>query len=47
MIDYLHELIGNAPQGFEFLEYIFTFVLCLIGVFLCYKLVEALLNLFR
>lgn len=43
---YLQQIIGNAPAGFAFLEYIFAFVLLCFCLFLVYKLFEALFQLF-
>lgn len=39
MIDILREIIGSAPVGYEFLEYIFSFILLLVGVFITYQIV--------
>lgn len=46
MIDYLRDLIGLAPLGFEFVEYFFSFILVLSGLFIIYKAVEALCRMF-
>lgn len=43
---YLSNIIGSAPSGFAFLEYIFSFVLVCFTLFLVYKLFEALIRLF-
>lgn len=43
---YLSDIIGAAPPGFAFLEYIFSFVLVCFVLFLVYKLFEALARLF-
>lgn len=42
MKDILIELLGQPPQGFEFLYYFFSFILVLAGVFMIYKCVSAL-----
>jgi len=34
MIDILRSLIGQVPPGLEFLEYLFSFVLVVFGVFI-------------
>lgn len=34
MLDILRSLIGSAPAGLEFLEYIFSFVLVVFGLFI-------------
>lgn len=46
LLDYIHALIGQAPSGFAFLEYIFAFVLVGIALFIVYKAFEALFQLF-
>lgn len=46
MIDYLRSLIGTVPLGYNFLEYIFSFILVLFGLFLVYKFIEAICRLF-
>lgn len=33
MLDILRNLVGSAPAGLEFLEYIFSFVLVMFGIF--------------
>lgn len=44
MIDYLQDLIGNAPQGLEFLEYIFGGILVLFGIYVVYKILYIFLG---
>lgn len=34
MLDILRQLVGSAPAGLEFLEYIFSFVLVMFGLFI-------------
>lgn len=46
IISYIQSILGAAPQGFVFLEYIFAFVLLCFAMFLVYKLFEALFHLF-
>lgn len=46
LFDYVRALIGEAPSGFAFLEYIFVFVLVCIALFIVYKAFEALFQLF-
>lgn len=46
ILDYIHSLLGEAPSGFAFLDYIFAFVLVCIGLFIVYKAFEALFQLF-
>lgn len=46
MIDILEELIGTAPVGFDFLTYIFSFVLVLFGLMFIYKIFTVLLEIF-
>lgn len=43
---YIQTLLGAAPPGFAFLEYIFAFVLLCFSLFLVYKLFEAFFHLF-
>lgn len=43
---YLQQVIGAAPLGFSFLEYIFSFVLCCFALFIVYKVAEAICQLF-
>lgn len=46
IFSYLQSLLGSAPPGFAFLEYIFAFVLLCFAMFLVYKLFEAFFHLF-
>ncbi|MEE1321072.1 MAG: hypothetical protein UHM85_06005 [Acutalibacteraceae bacterium] len=41
MKDILIELLGQPPIGFEFLYYLFSFILVLAGVLIIYKCVCA------
>lgn len=47
MIEVLRELLGSPPLGFQFLEYMFSYVLVLAGLFVIYGAVCALIDLFR
>lgn len=47
MIEILNELIGQVPVGYEFLLYIFSFILVLAGLFVIYNAVCAVIDLFR
>jgi len=42
MIDVLRELIGQAPAGLEFMEYMFQYGLVLLGSVLLYKMITAI-----
>lgn len=46
MIDILIELIGQPPAGFEFILYIFSFILVLLGLYLVYSIARAVTELF-
>lgn len=46
MIDILIELIGQPPAGFEFILYIFSFILVLLGLYLVYSVARAVIELF-
>lgn len=47
MIDILIELIGQPPAGYEFLLYIFAFILVLVGVLIIYRAVCAVAEFFN
>lgn len=46
MKDILIDLLGQPPAGYEFLLYIFGFILVLAGLYLVYSLVRAVVDLF-
>lgn len=45
MTDILVELLGEAPAGFEFMFYIFSFILVLAGLYLIYSIVRAVIEI--
>ncbi len=47
IFDYVRQIIGQAPSGFGFLEYIFGFVLLSFMLFVLYKVFEAFISMFR
>lgn len=47
MIDILIDLIGQAPAGFEFLMYIFSFILVLAVLYIIYNCTVAIIDLFK
>ena len=47
MLDILTDIIGAPPIGYEFLLYIFGFVLVLFGLYILVQIVSAVLDLFR
>lgn len=47
MIDILRELIGVPLIGYNFLEYIFVYILVIAGLFVIYSCVSALIDFFR
>lgn len=44
MISYIQTILGNAPHGLEFFEYIFGGFFLFVGVYIVY---ETLSNFFR
>lgn len=46
MKDILIELLGQPPAGFEFMFYIFGFILILAGLYLVYSCFRAVMELF-
>jgi len=46
MIDILIELIGQPPAGFEFILYIFSFILVLLGLYIVYSIARAVTEMF-
>lgn len=47
MFDILKDLLGAPPIGYEFLIYIFGFILVLFGLYVITQIVSAVLDLFR
>lgn len=47
MLDILRDLIGVAPAGLEFLEYVFLYGLVGVGFVLLYKLVLIIVGFIR
>lgn len=47
IIELLHEALGQAPQGYEVIEYVFAFFLLLLGLFLVYFIIASFFKLFR
>ncbi len=47
IFDYVRQIIGQAPPGFGFLEYIFGFLLLCFMLFIVYKVFEAFISIFR
>lgn len=47
MIEILREILGYPPFGYQFLEYMFSYILLLAGVFVIYGAVCAVVDLFR
>ncbi len=47
IISYIDTLLGEVPLGFEFIKYIFGFILVLAGLYLIVQLVTAFLDLIR
>lgn len=44
MIDYIVEVIGEAPPGLEFMQYIFAGALMFFGIFVVYKILSVFLS---
>ena len=40
LIDSLQEVIGSAPDGLEFLEYTFAFIVTCLGLILLFSLIK-------
>lgn len=40
MINYLVDIVGHAPVGFEFLEYVFNVGFCVGGVYALYSIIK-------
>lgn len=47
LLELLRSALGEAPQGFSIFEYIFSFVLLLIGLFLVFQIFNSFFSLFR
>lgn len=47
MNDILIDLLGQPPAGFEFLLYIFGFILVLVGLYLVYSFVRTVMDIFN
>lgn len=46
IIDTLRELVGPAPAGLEFIEYIFAVLFVLVGLFLSCWLIKLFFGMF-
>lgn len=46
MVDVLTSIIGSPPLGFDFAQYIVSFILVLFGLFIVYRLFRAILEIF-
>lgn len=44
MIDYIVEVIGEAPPGLEFLQYVFAGGLMFFGIYVVYKILSVFLS---
>lgn len=44
MIQYIVDVIGEAPPGLEFIQYIFAGVLMFLGIFVVYKILSVFLS---
>lgn len=44
MIDYIVEVIGEAPSGLEFVQYIFAGGLMFFGIYVVYKILSVFLS---
>lgn len=44
MIDYIVEVIGEAPPGLEFMQYIFAGALMFFGIYVVYKILSVFLS---
>lgn len=47
IIESLRSLIGQAPPGLDFLEYLFAYLLVFFGLFLACWLIKLFFNIFR
>ncbi len=47
ILNYLDQILGDVPLGYEFIRYIFGFILLIAGLYLIVQTVMAFLDLFR
>ena len=47
MVTILRDLIGVVPKGYEFIEYIFAFLLVTLGLKILWNIIEIPLSFFR
>lgn len=43
MIDYIIDIIGPAPAGLDFLQYVFAGLLMFLAIFIVYKILSVFL----
>lgn len=44
MIDYIIDIIGEAPPGLEFIQYIFAGLLMFFAIYVVYKILSVFLS---
>lgn len=47
ILDLLHEALGQAPQGYEVIEYVFAFLLLLLGIAIVFNIFKAFFGLIK